>query len=553
MKIDENDNKQNISISLPEEKQNNQNNQIELKTTEKFQQYKEKEKENLLESENKDSNYQTLSNENSQNPQKKFYSNINEIIDRGGYNFKTYQIIFFTYIFYWIDGFFFNFFNIIANSFKEYHKISSMTLSIISSLMYISMIFGNCLMPTIKRLFSRKTLLVLSSFMLLVSHIIYSLVKNIYVFCIFRSIFAIFYGSNIILIYNIMIEYLPLKLRSMVSMSIWLPSASGLLSFIYICKYYNPDLNYIEGRKDVPQDFYYAVYLFTYILALNFIVNSCFIEDSPRNLILNGERKKAKGILDYYVGRKLTEEEIISIENNVLNSGENKHYKTNNGFDELFTKRMAVITILLMLVYFFVFIAFAGIYIVFPVVVVKEKEIINFGKEKINTLLVFATGKLIGAFCGMFISEFKCLPYKFLLIVFLIFSFIFGICGLIFIKHFSILTIISIVFVYLSKNLMYAWTGEILPTKLRDNGFSLLMLTGRTGGIFSQIILVNVVYFNYKLAIVIYLVMLTLSILLIVILPKNDIQDLDSSIEVIDSEKELHKSVYSSLPDNTKG
>ena len=121
-------------------------------------------------------NFYCLELANKETSEKIFYSNINEIIDRGGYNLKTIKIIIFTYIFFFIDGFCFNFFNIIANAFKDYHKISSMTLSLISSLMFISMILGNILMPILKSYMSRRNLIILSSFGLLISHIIYSLV-----------------------------------------------------------------------------------------------------------------------------------------------------------------------------------------------------------------------------------------------------------------------------------------------------------------------------------------------------------------------------------------
>ena len=99
-----------------------------------------------------------------------------------------------------------------------------------------------------------------------------------------------------------------------------------------------------------------------------------FLKDSPRNLFLHNSLEEAGEILDYYVGRKLTNDEIKKIQFNFLNTGENSRGKKYSGIRIFFSQRFLKLTILTMLNSFIFFLLTYGIDIAIPVMLHEQKE-----------------------------------------------------------------------------------------------------------------------------------------------------------------------------------
>ena len=102
----------------------------------------------------------------------------------------------------------------------------------------------------------------------------------------------------------------------------------------------------------------------------------------------------------------------------------------------------------------------------------------------------------------------------------------------IFLYHFEIFISISVAFLASAFGLHVSWTSEMLPTKLRDTGLGLFTSLTRLGGFVSQFVFISIAYLNFHLAIWIYLFSLLSMIVLICFLPKINIVELDSELEL---------------------
>ena len=73
---------------------------------------------------------------------------------------------------------------------------------------------------------------------------------------------------------------------------------------------------------------------------------------------------------------------------------------------------------------------------------------------------------------------------------------------------------------------------KILPTKLRDNGGSLFSIFFSLGGAFGQFVIYDIVLWNFKVAIIIFISVFGISIFVISHLPKNENSELDAELEL---------------------
>lgn len=339
--------------------------------------------------ENTDQSYEKnsfFSNEKSDisNGQKKIiYDNLNKIIEESGYNLITFKTIFFGFMFVFLEGFYLTFFGNIALAFQNYYKISNSYLSFISSLCFLGMACGNFTLGAFLLILSRKQIILMSIIGLLTTHLCMSLIHNLILFVICRFIGSVFLGYYMVLIFNILTEYLPVKLRGFVMNFIWIGWNLGAIYFLLLCKVYIPDLNYTKENHKVPQNFYMAMFNFIYFYIINLILVYLFLEDSPRNLLVNHQKDKAANILKYYIGRKLSNEEMDSIYNKIINSGENKFHKgkEENNINQLFSKRFISMSILMMLIYFLLSFAMFGITVSLPMILryieISQKNIVR--------------------------------------------------------------------------------------------------------------------------------------------------------------------------------
>lgn len=173
----------------------------------------------------------------------------------------------------------------------------------------------------------------MSALGLLISNLLISLIDDIIIFIIFRFLGSIFLGIYLVLIFCILTEYLPVRFRGFILSFVWSGIYIGTIYFLLFCKVYIPKLSYDPLDTKTPQDIHKAIFSIIYVEVINLILIYFFLKDSPRNLLMNNKNEEAGEILEYYVNRKLTKEELEAIYDNIINTGENKHGKNNSDSD----------------------------------------------------------------------------------------------------------------------------------------------------------------------------------------------------------------------------
>jgi len=166
--------------------------------------------------------------------QKILYGKISQIIDDGSYNLKIIKIIAITFVAFFINGLSNGYFNYISVAFQAYYGISNNLTGFIMSLRFLGYLLGYIITPYLKRIFSRKNLLIGSAFSIFVTHLIISLVRNIVIFSLNRFINSIFIGIITTLNFNVMTEYLPKKFRNFISLFIWAAYDIAILFYLVL-------------------------------------------------------------------------------------------------------------------------------------------------------------------------------------------------------------------------------------------------------------------------------------------------------------------------------
>lgn len=231
---------------------------------------------------------------------------------------------------------------------------------------------GSATVNLLLKILTRRQVIILSIIGMIISNLIISLVHNVIVFAIFRFIGSIFLGFNNVLILNILAEYLPVKFRGFVLNIVCVTASLGIIYFLLFCKIYDPQLSYNPLDKNSQQDFNSAIFSIFYIEIINLFLVYFFLKDSPRNLLMNDKIDEAKEILNYYVGRELTQEEIDSVYYNVKNTGENQFGKKHSDFKLLFSRRYVKLSILMIIIYFFYSFTIYGMHVSNPFILKKR-------------------------------------------------------------------------------------------------------------------------------------------------------------------------------------
>jgi MFS family permease len=467
-----------------------------------------------------------------------FYDDLNKIINNAGFNLITYKVIFFSFLCCFIAGFNISFFGNIATAFKQYHKISDGLLSFISSLVFIGMLIGYFTIIFCLKFWTRRQLILISLIGITLSNLIMSLINNIVMFAIFRTIGSMFSAYYIIVNMTIYSEYLPVKFRSFMINIIWCGFNLGGIYFLLFCKVYIPNLSYDPLNNKTPQNFHMAIFTIFYVELLTIIFVYFFCKDSPRNLILNNKLEEAGEILEYYVNIKLTKEELDAIHYNLLNTGENRRGKKYNDYKLLFSRRYLKLTLLLIAVFFLYNFSSYGMNIALPIILKTNESSLNkvLKTREINDLIIYTLIHI--PLIPAIISEIKSIGRKYSQIVLIIISIIVGIFALIFKNHYYIFIFASVALYSYSHNIQEAWINEILPTKIRDSGLGIFKGFGKIGAIISQFVFVGVAKIGMDITLYTYFISLIIIIIFICFLPKNEIIDLDSELDIDESSED---------------
>ena len=122
--------------------------------------------------------------------------------------------------------------------------------------------------------------------------------------------------------------------------------------------------------------------------------------------------------------------------------------------------------------------------------------------------------------------------------VFLSFSFLFGIISIFASHSFYIFINFSIVCFNIGFNLILVWTLEILPTVIRDYGTGIFYTFNNIGSVVAQFIYISIAKKSLIFTLLFYSILSLILMIFIYFLPNTQSKDLDSDLDLLENEEE---------------
>lgn len=470
------------------------------------------------------------------------FENLVDIVDKGGWNRKTVKSLINAILANIVIGFYLTYFYYIIIPFQKYYDLSDFMVMMISSTNFLGFFFGNLLSGVLSQKFDRKTIIIFAVCGNLICHLLHCTFRNIIMFTIFRTLSSLFVGFYEILVFSIYCEYLPIYLRGFFLNLMFATYFLGAIFFLLICKIYLPNLNFNPYIPEHFQDFHAAILQFSIVILLCLVSSIFFMEDSPRNLIMNNQLEKAKEILNFYTEGRINDEDMKTIARNLKNKGENQYYEEKNGISSLFKKRNFFLTIKIMMIFFFLCTSYYGIQSTLTTILkgigTDSNEIEDNEKSEspINSLLIMGSIESLGNFTGAILCEFEFIGRKYLLVIMSIISIGNALLGRFVLSKFEIFMGIGLSASNLTQDCLKTYTSEIYPTKIRDLALGINISVMRIAGIFSQFVFFSLTKLHLFSGIYMFLAFTGCALVTILLLPPDNNKEIDAEVEMSDNE-----------------
>jgi len=400
-----------------------------------------------------------------------------------------------------------------------------MTVSFISAIMFITIGISSCCAGFLTTKFKRTHVILAGLIGITICSILMGAIDNLYSYTVFRCLLGFCLGVNIPITMSILIEYTPLFLRSFTQTSVWIAYTIGNLYFIMVIYLVMPKL---EPPKVMIINYYTAIPSF-----IMFFLYFFFLNDSPRNLIINDEYDQAFEILERIAGRSLSEEEKIRLIEEVK-EGENKEYDHNIG--SIFKPNILLTTILLMRLWLL-----APIIGYIPGIIYSltlQKLGVNYTSDNLFRDVTINWGVSgVGYFLGIF-SELHFIGRRNLCIINYVLASIVQIFACVFPIYFNILYTVSSIFMTTGSQVIQTYTYEFYSTKIREVAGGFFFMCTRVGGFSSQYLGVGLNNISTLLPYYLMVAFGFLSAILLLLLPHDTFgHHLDVNIDKEELEK----------------
>ena len=149
------------------------------------------------------------------------FFDIDEFLDKNGYTFYHYKLIFYASLFFFIDGSEKIVINIMLSTIKEEWKLSTIQRSFLSSSIFLGFFFGSLISGFINNNHGRVFPIKICIFIVFISSLISSTSPNLIFLFILRSLIGLCMGIIIPSIQTLVVESIPNKNRGFVLNFIW--------------------------------------------------------------------------------------------------------------------------------------------------------------------------------------------------------------------------------------------------------------------------------------------------------------------------------------------
>lgn len=413
-----------------------------------------------------------------------------------GYGKMQYFMILISFLIISLEGIHLYVTSALIYPFIRYYGITEGQVEFLSSIMFIGVGLGSFSLGFLNKLTTRISIVQISSFSLLLLHIIWTLTTNFYLIVILRVFTGYFIGILIPISMNILCEYLPIKYRCLTLTSVWLGFTFGQIATIANINIIMP---YFEHYKTEQ----YLLSLVPFQIIVLYIIFT-LLKDSPRNLLLNGKHKEAYSILSYMLKRELTIDEKLCLKSQKLPSNERSSYLLfyKSEYFNINIKTSLIGLIGSMLIY--------GPMLIVNIELTREsinnnedfsyndlnnsEDFVAYQNVKSNSILkmlfiVVSAG--ISSPIGGIITEIECLGRKKSCILAAIIG---GICSTMIILYYNQKVLFNGGMSFGSSlliNVFSSYMLEIYPTKYRDIAVSFFYTSMRAGGFISQFLFVS--------------------------------------------------------------
>lgn len=470
---------------------------------------------------------------------------IDQIYEKNCFNKYSMFVIFSIGMFFIADGMEMCFMNLFIIPIKVYFDLTEFEVQCLASMIFVGAAIGGFISGYMSQYIGRVYTVMISSLLLVVSHILMAIATNFGMFLIFRILIGIALGVIVPISLNNLSEYLPIYIRGFMLVFIWTFFQIGMLLQGCVCYVAMPNLE-VSKLKNVMM-------FLTLFPLLSLAVNLFCFYDSPRTFIVTKKEKPGLEILSHIKGKELTEYEANVIIEQVLKQGNDT---TSGIISDLFKKDYLCITLLSIGVFFISTTLFYGLYIISTLTVqqigVDKSELSN--RDIIAGQLIIAGSNTFSLLTAGFMCEIKLIGRKGAIWGSFIFTAIFAIPCVYFPKLYTLFFSIFIFFTTIAFNVMTTYVVEIYPTKLRDISSGFLFFTLRVSGLISQFLMLGLFKLHHTIPYYLCAILSIIGIVFTLLLPHDTInQPLDRKYEeekLISKEEQDEKLIEDSLIDS---
>jgi MFS family permease len=422
--------------------------------------------------------YQTFADEaNSNNNFAEKGLLIDRIMEETGYGFYQFKIIIITTILLIADGIQMNVTNNLFIPLKNLYGMNDYTFSVISAILFVGVGLGSILSGYICNYFGRKQSIIYSNILMFFFTIGMAFSSNYIYFSVCRFLTGFSLGAIIPMIFGILTEYLPIKLRSFVLVAVWAGFTIGVIYTLCMMLILTPNYETSGVRQ---------VFIFNSVP--NFImIFICYflLEESPRYLIVEHREEEGIALLEDIWGNPLSSNEKDQILREIK-EGVNKDLQVSIKY--LFNHDFLKTTIILIFIWMInSFVLYGQMFILQPTLQkIHKSSNVSKPTEVIFEQIVVQLISLPGNFITPIFSEIKFFGRKYSTALFYILGALSTTMACIFQQHFSVWLGFSQLCIGASFNISSAYTSEIYPTVIRETALGFFYFCTRSSGFFSQ-------------------------------------------------------------------
>lgn len=420
---------------------------------------------------------------------------IEDLFEKQKYGKYQYLALLMTFLSIFIEGVHLTLMSCMIIPLKSFFAVKdNFEIEVASAFIFIGVGFGSISIGFLTKKLGREMTAKFSYILICFAQLATVFTKSIVLFTVMRLFIGYGLGIIVPLSLNILLEYLPVKLRSFTLTAIWASFSIGQCSTLVFMLFFMP--NYEITQIQIIQILLWVIILvFTIIFILIFV-------DSPRNLILTGKTKEGMKILKHIALSSnidispSQEDDIVEY----IKRGGNKDY-TNNSLGALFQKNTRYTTIILIIIWT------ASSMLLYGPLLIYSPTLKDLSITSDSSIIL---SMFIGTFIGIVV----------LAILPILSEYIFGMKTFSIICYYisGVLCILIIIF----TNLIYIWyalytyflstafnlnttyTTHIYPTKIRDTAVGFFYFCTRIGGFISQFLFLWL--YGYNIMIPYYLI-----------------------------------------------